>query len=380
MSTTQPGSPPQRILIVRLSAIGDIVMSSGLIPALKQRYPQAELSWLTEAGCAPLLKHHPDLAHVLIWPRAQWETLWRGKQYAALWAEVRAFRRMLRAHRFDLVLDAQGLLKSGLCAWFTGAPRRISIIAREGSHLLVHERVVPPPDADDRIGAEYRYLAQYLGAPEGSFKLNLGVGQTPRQKARQMLQQAMGHALNQEAPSASSPSSSTASGKRRPLVLLCPFTTRPQKHWFEANWSDLAKTLYAQGMQPVMLGGPADQAAAQRMASATPELINLTGQLKLDESVALIADMQLLIGVDTGLTHMGTALHIPTLALFGSTRPYLHGESPRTKVMYDALPCSPCRRHPTCDGRFDCMRQLTVSRVMTEALALYQAHGAGAQP
>jgi heptosyltransferase-1 len=69
---------------------------------------------------------------------------------------------------------------------------------------------------------------------------------------------------------------------------------------------------------------------------------------------------------------MGTALHIPTVALFGSTRPYLRTGTPSTTVMYDALPCSPCRRHPTCDGAFTCMKQLTVARVMEQAMALYQ--------
>ncbi|MGE5452507.1 MAG: lipopolysaccharide heptosyltransferase I [Acidobacteriota bacterium] len=350
-----PSHPtPRRILIVRLSALGDIVMASGLIPALHERYPQAELFWLTEAACAPLLKHNPKLHEVLIWPRAKWEQLLKAKQYRALWAEVRAFRQMLRAKQFDLVLDGQGLLKSGLCAWFTGAPRRVSIIAREGSHLLMHERVVPPAGADPRIGSEYRYLATYLGAAEEDFQLDLAVGEAPRQRAREVL-----HEACQGIPA-------------RPLAMLCPFTTRPQKHWVESNWAELARALLAQGMQPIVLGGPADQEAAARIAAACPGLLNLTGQLKLDESVALIAECQLLIGVDTGLTHMGTALRLPTVALFGSTRPYLSSGTPSTQVMYDALPCSPCRRNPTCGGAFTCMKQLTVARVLAQAMRLYQ--------
>ncbi|HET8871796.1 MAG TPA: glycosyltransferase family 9 protein, partial [Aquabacterium sp.] len=100
--------------------------------------------------------------------------------------------------------------------------------------------------------------------------------------------------------------------------------------------------------------------------------------LKLDESVALISMCQQLIGVDTGLTHMGTALRLPTVALFGSTRPYLSSGTPTTQVMYDALPCSPCRRRPTCDGRFDCMKQLTVNRVLTQANLLLPPPATGA--
>jgi heptosyltransferase-1 len=80
------------------------------------------------------------------------------------------------------------------------------------------------------------------------------------------------------------------------------------------------------------------------------------------------------VGVDTGLTHMGTAFKRPTVALFGSTRPYLDGRTPSTQVMYDALSCSPCRRHPTCAGRFDCMRQLTPERVWQCAQTLMELH------
>lgn len=346
---------PRRILIVRLSALGDIVMASGLIPALKQQYPEAEISWVCEAVCAPLLRHNSRLKQVIIWPRGEWQALFKAKRYVALWRAVRAFRAQLRAEQFDLVLDAQGLLKSGLIACFTGAPRRVSIIAREGSHRLVHEVVTPPPGADPVMGSEYRYLAHYLEAPQGSFVHDLAVGHEQAARIQVVLQQALSDAWQGEPPI-------------RPLVVLAPFTTRPQKHWVESNWTELAQALLKQGLQPVLLGGPADHDAAARICGSLPQCLNLAGQLKLDESVALIAQAQLLIGVDTGLTHMGSALRIPTVALFGSTRPYREGPTARTRILYDALPCSPCRRRPTCNGAFTCMTQLTTARVLDAAL------------
>jgi heptosyltransferase-1 len=341
-----PANDPQRILIVRLSALGDVVMSSGLIPALRQRYPHAEISWLTEAPAAPLLRHNPRLKEVLIWPRAEWRALWQARNWTALWQAIRGFRTSLRSRQFDLVLDAQGLLKSGLCAWMTAAPRRISIMAREGSHLLMHERLVPPALKDRRISSEYRYLAAYLGAHDTAFELDLAVGAAPAHTAERQWREW---------------------GSPTRLALLCPFTTRAQKHWFEDRWVDLARELQAQGWFPVILGGPSDREAAERICAQLPHLVSVAGHLKLDESVALVARSQLLIGVDTGLTHMGTALHIPTVALFGSTCPYADATTPRTHILYDQLPCSPCRRHPTCAGRFDCMRQLTVARVLEAA-------------
>lgn len=366
---------PRRILIVRLSALGDIVMASGLIPALRARFPHAELSWVCEPVCAPLLQHNPRLRQVIVWPRGEWQALWKARRYAALWRAVLAFRARLRAERFDLVLDGQGLLKSGLVAWFTGAPRRVSIIAREGSHRLVHEVVTPPPGADPVMGSEYRFLAHHLGAPQGSFVHDLAVGAAQQVRAREVLHERL-QAARQAAPTATPPSTESPPGPR-PLVVLAPFTTRPQKHWVETHWAELGQRLLAHGLQPVVLGGPADREAAARICAGQPHLLNLAGALKLDESVALIADAHLLVGVDTGLTHMGSALRVPTLALFGSTRPYRQGPTPSTRILYDGLPCSPCRRKPTCNGAYTCMTGLDTQRVLQAALALLQQAGKG---
>lgn len=354
-----PHPEPRKILVVRLSALGDIVMASGLIPALKARFPNAEVSWVCEPVCAPLLKHNPRLKQVIVWPRGEWQALLKARRYLDLWRAVRAFRARLKAEQFDLVLDGQGLLKSGLVAWFTGAPRRVSIIAREGSHRLVHEVVTPPPGADPVMGSEYRFLAHHLGAPPGSFVHDLAVGEAQQARAREVLRERLQAAWG-AAPD--------AGGASRPLIVLAPFTTRPQKHWVEANWSELGRQMLARDLQPVVLGGPADREAAERICAGQTQLINLAGALKLDESVALIADAQLLVGVDTGLTHMGSALRIPTVALFGSTRPYREGPTPRTRILYDNLPCSPCRRRPTCNGAFTCMTGLTTERVLQAAI------------
>jgi heptosyltransferase-1 len=131
----------------------------------------------------------------------------------------------------------------------------------------------------------------------------------------------------------------------RPVAILAPFTTRPQKHWVEERWptgrSALGRRLPAR--DPGRAGRPG---RAERIASQEPRIVNLTGRLKLDETVAAIAQGQLLIGVDTGLTHMGIALGLPTVALFGSTAPYLHAGTRRVRVLYKALPCSPCHRPP----------------------------------
>ena len=335
----------QRILIIRLSALGDVVMASGLIPAMRELSPQAYIAWLVEPAAAPLLRHNPRLDEIIVLPRDEWRALWRARCPIALLCSVLAFRRLLRSHRFDLAVDAQGLFKSALCAWWSGAARRVSLIGREGSRWLMTERLMPKPDPLKPIGTEYRALARHLGA-QSPYRMDLAVGDAPRAAAAITL---------------------AAAGVKAPYAVLCPYTTRPQKHWFDERWAVLAQRLAAAGVTPVLVGGPSDAAQAPAIADHAPGLVNLVGRLKLDDTVAVIAGSALLIGVDTGLTHMGSALNVPTVAMFGSTRPYLDARTPRTVVLYEARHCSPCRRHPTCDGRYDCMRVFEVDTVLRAA-------------
>ncbi len=331
-----------RILIVRLSALGDVVMASGLIPALRVRHPDAHLAWLTEPAAAPLLRHNPRLDELLVWDRPTWKAWWKAGNYAQLRRTSRIFRASLRERRFDLVLDVQGLLKSGLCAWWSRAPRRVALHPREGSQWLATESLQHSPGPHPLIGSEYRQLAQYLGAPAQAFHLDIAIGQEPAQAAERALR---------------------AAGIEGPYTVLAPFTTRPQKHWFEDRWAQLAARWRVQGLRCVVLGGPGDLEAASRICRGSPHIVNLAGQLPLDVSAAVIEKAALLVGVDTGLTHLGSALRVPTLALFGSTCPYADAGVPSTRILYHQLPCSPCHRHPTCGGRFDCMRAHTVDDV-----------------
>jgi len=355
----------RRILIVRLSAIGDVVMASGLIPALRARWPDAHLAWLVEPPVRELLADNPRLDEVIVWPRGEWRQLARERRYGELARRVRAFVRELRARRFDLALDLQGLLKSALWTRLSGAPERLAIGPREGAQWLA-TRALPRRSDDVRIGSEYRRLARELGAAEGDFRLDLVVGPAAHAAADAALRTALGLAGDAPIP---------------PFVALAPFTTRPQKHWFAERWAALAPQLAQTfGGPVVLLGGPGDRAAAAGIAAATPGLIDLSGRTRLAGTVAVIGRARLLIGVDTGLTHMGLALGVPTLALFGSTRPYLDTGSPDARVLWSARDCSPCRRHPSCHGRFDCMRDHTPASVLAAARALPALHAAvGAQ-
>ena len=147
---------PRRILIIRLSAIGDVVFASPLVDAVSQRYPDAEVFWLAEPMVVPLLEHHPHLRGVIVWPRSEWRRLFRSGRWWGLFQAVRAFRDQLRTHQFELVLDVQGLLKSAFLAWLTGARHRVGFRSKELTSVFLTQRL--EKDTGPTMSSEYRAL------------------------------------------------------------------------------------------------------------------------------------------------------------------------------------------------------------------------------
>lgn len=337
-----------RILIIRLSAIGDIVMASPLIEVLKNTYPNAEISWLVQPESASLLQDHPDIDDVITWDRADWRRLLRKGRLFKFFAAVNQHKKNLRAKRFDMALDLQGLLKSGLHAWLSGAKERIGLGSKEGSQYLMTE-VVARGGNHDLIGSEYSFLADQKGWSYDEFPMHIQVSEQAQRQAAAMV------------------------AELGDYYVICPFTTRPQKHWFEDAWLQLMTQLQTEfDGQIVMLGGPADTAAAASIA-AQSKVVNLVGQTSLQHAAAIISEARAVVGVDTGLTHMGIAFARPTVALFGSTCPYLDTRTENAAVIYHALDCAPCQRNPTCDGAFSCLRDITAAEVMHELVRVTKA-------
>lgn len=337
------GTAP-RILIVRLSALGDIVFATSLLAGLRARWPQAHIAWLAQAGFAGILDGDPRVDEVI---KIAPDTI---KSPAALWR----LRGELGRRRFDWVIDAQGLAKSRLLAALVPGAVRVGFDSREPMGFVLKQRVAKGGDVRD-IASEYRYLAETIGG-EAAPPPRLIVGEAARKAALATLDE---------------------HGLRPGFVALCPFTTRPQKHWMEDYWPQLAALLA--GRQLAIFGGPGDVAAAARIVAASNvPIVDLAGKTKLAQVPALLQLSGAVIGVDTGLTHIGIAVQRPTVAIFGSTCPYLQGAESPLIVLYDALACAPCKRHPTCDGRYDCLRGLTPLRVAAAARALLGMHAASA--
>ncbi|MED5540185.1 MAG: glycosyltransferase family 9 protein, partial [Pseudomonadota bacterium] len=309
---------PKRVLIIRLSAIGDVVFASPLVAACKKRYPEVEIDWLAEGVVRPLLTEMPGLNNVVLWPRQEWQDLWREKRFFALISAVAAFRRKLRARNFDLVIDAQGLVKSAFLAWLTGSRQRIGFKSKEPNGVFLTDRY--EKSITSRISSEYLALADILGWDTSSFDVVLGLSASDDARARDL------------APEA-------------PFVVVTPFTTRPQKHWTHAHWRALIGRLAAAGHLVACLGGPGDREEAVVLLDGLP-VLNWVGNHPLGVSAGLVRQAVAVIGVDTGLTHMGIAADIPTVALFGSTCPYLETGRHNVRVIYHGLECAPCKRSP----------------------------------
>lgn len=327
------------ILLIRLSAIGDIVMASGLPIAIKQVHPNATITWIVESPYRALVEQIPGVDKTLVWPKQEWKTLVKTKQWRTLYRAFCQFRQHLKQAKYDLVIDAQGLLKSALVANFTASSYRLGFVNKEQGHRLLTHSVSKV--ITDEISSEYRYLAKWFGAH--NFTLDLTIDEQYHREANHIL---------------------SRRGVNSPYVVICPFTTRPQKHWPLANWQHVIEHItHNLGLFVVVVGGAADIHNAATLARSNGRTCNFTGKSSITTSAAIIAGAQACIGVDTGMTHIAVVLNKPTIALFGSTAPYLRTDNPNAKVLYKGLSCSPCKRSPTCHGRFTCMADISVSDV-----------------
>jgi heptosyltransferase-1 len=352
-------STVESILLVRLSARGDVTFASALIPCLRKRFPEARLGWVVEEASSDLVSEHPDLDEVILLPRGRWRKMRaEGDGFPA--REMAEWIGDLRDRRYQVAIDLQGLLRSGLVTWFSGASVRIGLGSKEGSRLLMTH--VVPRDRGNlrRVSSEYHWLAEELGLRPGEFPMSVHLAEEDRAGAQR-------HVAER--------------GLDRGFVALCPFTTRPQKHWTEEGWVEVAREMTDRtGLPAVFLGGPGDREAMDRITAGLEGskepggrpggAVDLVGRTSLGEAAALVALANGMVGVDTGLTHLSISFRTPTVALFGSTTPYLDPPNNLTRIVYHRLDCSPCETRPTCGGAYTCMRMIEVGEVRAALAAV----------
>lgn len=344
-----------RILIIKLSALGDVIQTLPTLEALRQRFPGAEINWLVEEAAAPLLPRHPALDQVLVCRRQSWLQAFRGRgSPAEAIRELRQLLQTLRHPGFDLVLDLQGLLKSALWTWAACSPRKLGFAGtREFSYLPLTEKL-PPYDPEEPAIRRYLRLAAHLGAPTTPVRFRLAL---PRW--------------------VDSPLAELLTALPRPWVVLHPGCRWPSKHWPPEQVAALADLVARDlGTPAIFTGSTADRPLLREISSRlTTTALDLSGRLTLPELAALFSQADAVVSPDTGPMHLAAAVGAPLVALFGPTAPWRTGPYGPHRVLRLALPCSPCFRRHCPDPQ--CLSRLAATEVYD---ALRQALTAGPPP
>ncbi len=346
MKAIPPGPPPQRILIIKPSAIGDVVHGLVVLAALRRRFPAAEIGWLVTPACAGIVEGHPMLDEVIRFDRRRYGRAWKNP--AEVWRMHRFFKE-LRRRRFDWVVDLQGLFRSGYIAWRSGAPVRVGFAnAREMGWMFYTHRVELPTGEMHAVD-RYSAVATAMGCDGGEPSFPMAITEADRAAARTL-----------------------AGGMGRYAVLL-PGTNWATKRWPAERFGELVRPLGERfGLSCVLAGSPDERELCERALSAAAPAagiappINLAGATTLARLAALIESADLVIANDSGPMHMAVALGRPLVTLFGPTNPNRTGphRRPETVVRLD-VPCGPCYRR-TCSHQ-SCLRWLGIEPVLAVA-------------
>ena len=270
---------PQKILILRLSAIGDVLHATPVARELKNLQPDCHITWLVSPPADKLLAENPHIDEVLVWDRRPLDKAFASWNLPAAFRELKKARALLKARHFDLVLDIQGLFLTGILARLSGAKRRIGIHERHEGNPLFMSEMAPNIESSHKV---HRYLSALmpLGFDLSSFK---------------------------------------------PILMVTIRTTWPDKNWEPENFGQALSSLPPH-VQVVFCGSPGDEVFIKEAQSKMnrPSL-SIAGQTSLLELAALLKTADLLLSCDTGPLHIADAIGCRTLSLWGPTQPDVYG-------------------------------------------------------
>ncbi len=341
---------PLNILIVKMSAIGDVIHTLPALNALRSHFPGVRITWLVEEAAADMIDGHPSLDRVIVSKRKLWIKQLFSSRYGQAIKSITVFIRELRDTEYDMVLDFQGLLKSGIMVMLARGRQKIGfdkgMAHAESSHLFYNVRI-PPVSMEIHALKRGLLLLEHLGIPPGKVAYNLVV--TPKERlALDLVLERAG--LDRD----------------HPIICINPQATWQTKLWRNPKFADLADRLKQRyNAQIVFTGGRGDHEAVEAILSMMKEQgINLAGLTSLKTLAALFQRAFLLVTTDTGPMHLGAAVGIKVLAIFGATAPWRTGPyGSNSRVVRSGIDCSPCfKRH--CPTSMECMEQISVERVM----------------
>ena len=334
-----------RILVIKLSAIGDVVLITPSLRALRARFPKAHITVLIGREARELLHRCPYVDELIVFDRVQ-DGTFKGLLRLA---------KKLRVSQVDLVVDFQNNRMSHLLGFFSGAPQRFGFSSRRLSFLLTH-RVKLPSQAIPAVEQQFRLLA-LLGVQGVSSHLELWPGPKDEERVDNLLKDSW-------------------LAQKQPLIAVHP---GGHPRWLSKRWppqrfaqliDELASTTKA---RVVLTGAASERPLAEAIAKeAKVQPIVAAGLTSLNELAALVRRAQVFVGGDTAALHVAAAVGTPLVALFGSTDPIRHlPPAPQVRLLKKNLPCSPCYRsicYRSGSGHMECMKLITVKEVVNATL------------
>lgn len=337
----------QRLLIVRLSALGDVVHALPLLDALRRARPDAHIGWIVEEPAASLLEGHPQLDRLWIAPRHEARRLRRERRPLAALGRFLSLARELRQARYQVTIDAQCNLRSSLWTLASGASQRIGFappFTKEKAHWLSSVRVSAPPSGQLKAHRNLELL------------LPLGVD-------------ARGARPRIEIPEASRRIASALSGAAR-LVALHPGVSGfgAFKQWAPDRFAALARRLREErGARCLVTWGPGERKLAEEIVAGSEGAAELAPEThSLLELGALYELCDVVVGGDTGPLHLAAALGTPVVGLYGPKDPAVYGPldgrtGQAAPTVWKNVHCSPCKLR-RCDNVI-CMPAIQVDDV-----------------
>jgi len=359
-----------RILLIKLSAVGDVVHTFPFLNRLRRQYPAARIDWVLKPAIAELVRHHPAIDNVVLYPHQASHGLRPGWQALAAGTSLIA---ELRSVRYELVIDLHGQLRTAILALATGAPKRIGFDRPRAEVWRASERKIPPPARKHA----------WQGAREGSwlaYTHRLSIPTLDMHAVDRYLRFGMMLGLAEDGVdfSFAIPDSSVARADRllreyvggvddSRLTVIAPGTIWETKHWSTEGFAQVARHLIRNNLIVVLIGSSSERAVCQQVASAAPGAVNLAGVTTLSELAALIRRAAICITNDSGPMHLAVALNRPVVSIFGPTDSLWIGPYRRANsVLSAALACAPCylRRLSQCPHHHACMRGISAEAVI----------------
>jgi heptosyltransferase-1 len=358
-----------RILLIKPSALGDVVHTLPVLVKLRARYPRARIDWLITPENAEVVRYHPALSNVVLFARRDFSK--RGRRWRAF-VSFFDLLKQIRSAKYELIIDMHGQVRSAFFALISGARVRIGFDrpvkrgltvsaehdlknipshgwrgAREGSWIAYTHRI-PIPTLDVHAIDRYLWVAPLLGLDDNPPDLTIHLSPQATNKVNRLLAE---HGV---------PAS-------KPLVVLVPGTIWETKHWTIEGFAGVARQFLQDGFAVALAGTTRDQQRCRQIAAAAPGTCDLSGKTTPADLAALIRRAEVAVTNDSGSMHVAASLGKPMVSVFGPTNPVHIGpyERPESVVRVD-LPCSPCnyRRLSQCPFDHACMKQVTSAMVV----------------